>query len=228
MIPSDGADLPALRFAPDEPNGAGIVVVQEIFGVGDYVQSRCQDLADQGYLVYAPVLYSRLDEIPDFDPEAEDYVMQGVTAASALDWDTTVADVAATLAALRADETVTGKVALHGFCFGGGVAFAAAAAAAPDALVAYYGSALPQLTGLAPQVRCPQLHHFGTADEYIDSGAQAVVLDALADGVGPVRWETYAGAGHAFDNPDGRFHHPQAASEAWQTTLEFLQHYVLA
>ena len=60
VIPAPDGDLPALRFAPRSPNGAGVVVVQEIFGVSDYIVGRCQDLADEGYVVYAPVLYTRL------------------------------------------------------------------------------------------------------------------------------------------------------------------------
>ena len=66
---SDG-DLPVLRFTPSSPNGAGVVVVQEIFGVSGYIQDRCQDLADVGYLVYAPDLYDRLSEKAVIDPES--------------------------------------------------------------------------------------------------------------------------------------------------------------
>jgi carboxymethylenebutenolidase len=43
---------------------------------------------------------------------------------------------------------------------------------------------------------------------------------------GPVRFETYEGADHAFDNPDFALHHPQASALAWQRTLSFLNEHL--
>ena len=81
-----------------------------------------------------------------------------------LDWEPPVADGAAALHALRTCAEVDGPVGVLGFCFGGGLAFNVAAVdrrRGPDALVSYYGSALPNLLALAPQVSAPSLHHFG-------------------------------------------------------------------
>lgn len=227
LVPTHEGDLPVLRFAPSDPNGAGIVVVQEIFGVSGYIQDRCQDLADVGYLVYAPVLYDRLPEEPVIDPESPDYLTQGMSAMQALDWPTAATDVVATVDALRSEEGV-GKVGLLGFCFGGGLAFQVAAMTDPDVLVSYYGSALPGLTGLAAQVRAPQLHHWGSKDSFIDGDAQAKAREALAASPGPVEWRTYEGAGHAFDNPIPMFHDAAASAAAWPTTLAFLAEHLLA
>ncbi len=77
-------------------------MVQEIFGVSGYIQDRCQDLADEGYVVYAPDLYDRLPEKPVIDPASPDYLMQGMSAMQALDWQTAATDIVATLEALRA------------------------------------------------------------------------------------------------------------------------------
>jgi carboxymethylenebutenolidase len=222
---SDG-DLPVLRFTPSSPNGAGVVVVQEIFGVAGYIQDRCQDLADIGYLVYAPDLYDRLPEKAVIDPESADYLMHGMSAMQALDWQTAATDVVATLAALRSEAGV-GKVGLLGFCFGGGLAFQVAAMADPDVLVSYYGSALPRLTALAGQVRAPQLHHWGSKDSFIEADVQAQAREALGASAGPVDWRTYDGAGHAFDNPNPMFHDAAASAAAWPVTLGFLAEHLL-
>ena len=226
LVPTHDGDLPVLRFAPTAPNGAGVVVVQEIFGVSGDIQDRCQDLADVGYLVYAPVLYDRLPLEPVIDPESPDYLMQGMSAMQALDWQTAATDVVATLEALHSESGI-GKVGLLGFCFGGGLAFQVAAVADPDVLVSYYGSALPRLTDLADKVRAPQLHHWGSKDSFIEADAQAQAREALAASPGPVDWRTYDGAGHAFDNPNPMFHDAAASTAAWPTTLDFLAEHLL-
>ncbi len=214
--------MPVVRCLPPGGSGPGLVVIQEIFGVSDYVVQRCEDLAAAGYVVYAPELYWRLPAAPQFNPESEAYVMQGITAMQQLDWDRAVEDVCDTVAALRAAPETTGQVGLLGYCMGGGIAFAAAARCHPDALVSYYGSALPTLLEVAPAVRCPQLHLWGDADAYIDTEAQARVREAVEAGGTPVTWLTYEGAGHAFDNPHPLFHHAAASAAAWDATLDFL------
>ena len=54
--------LPAVLWqpGPDTANGAGIVLVQEIFGLSEYILRRGQQLADLGYVVLAPAVFWRL------------------------------------------------------------------------------------------------------------------------------------------------------------------------
>lgn len=226
IVPTHDGDLPVLRFAPASPNGAGIVVVQEIFGVSDYIASRSQDLADAGYVVYAPVLYSRLPSEPVLDPSSPSYIEQGIAASSGLDWHTAATDVIAALGALRREPGIE-RVGLLGFCFGGGLAFQAASMSDPDALVSYYGSALPRLLDLADKVGAPQLHHWGTEDAFIAGQEQATVRTALHASPGTVDWRVYEGAGHAFDNPFPMLHHKAASEAAWPVTLDFLAEHLL-
>ena len=109
-----------------------------------------------------------------------------------------------------------------GFCFGGGLAFHVAALTEPAALVSYYGSSIEDEIHLAPQVTCPSLHHWGTADSYVDAATVAEIADAVTAEGRPARVELYDGADHAFDNDDFMLHHPEASRRAWATTLEFL------
>ena len=55
-IPTDAGDLPGLLWLPEnlEEPVPGLVVLQEIFGLSDYFQQRCADLAALGYAVLAP------------------------------------------------------------------------------------------------------------------------------------------------------------------------------
>jgi carboxymethylenebutenolidase len=139
-----------------------------------------------------------------------------------LDWDTTVADAVAALEHLRGRDEVDGRVGLIGFCFGGGLAFNVAAVDDADVLVSYYGSSLPGLLELAPQVTAPSLHHFGLADDYIDAETVSRIREAVTAGRDDVRFETYDGANHAFDNWDFALHHPEASALAWRRTVDFL------
>jgi carboxymethylenebutenolidase len=214
--------MPAHLWLPEAGSGPGILLVQEIFGVSDYIRSRASDLAAAGYVVLAPELYWRLDQ-QHADATTQEGLQQAMGLMSQLDWSTTVADAVAAFYLLAGLDEVRGVPGVMGFCFGGGVAFNVAAGAEPSVLVSYYGSALPQLLDLVPKVTCPSLHHFGTADDYIPIETVQTISAAVTAGSPPAEVELHEGANHAFDNPDFAFHHRQASEQAWQQTLSFLR-----
>ena len=221
-IPTPDGDLPAVLWTPPAGTGPGVLLLQEIFGVSAYIRRRGAALAAAGYVVLAPELYWRLDpSLPPLDESAPDVVEQAMGRATSLDWEQTVADAVRALEALR-DRDPVGKVGVLGFCFGGGLAFNVAAVADPDCLVSYYGSGLPGLLHLAPEVTAPSLHHFGLSDDYIDAETVGRIRDAVTAGRDDVVFETYEGANHAFDNDDFFLHDPAAARTAWERTLAFL------
>ncbi|CAA9406756.1 MAG: hypothetical protein AVDCRST_MAG60-2409 [uncultured Nocardioides sp.] len=220
----DGA-MTAHVWHPEGSAGPGILLLQEIFGVSNYIQRRAANLAAAGYVVLVPELYWRLDE-QRVDESAPDAVERAMSLAERLDWTTTVGDAVAGFDHLQDMDGVEGSPALIGFCFGGALAFNVAADTNPSALVSYYGSSLPQLLDLTPQVTCPSLHHFGTKDDYLDAATVRTISETLtADGRLDVV-ETYAGANHAFDNDDFFLFHPEASRQAWGTTLGFLQQHL--
>jgi len=219
-IPTDTGEMPAHLWLPPAGHGPGIVVLQEIFGVSDYIRRRAAQLAVQGYVVVAPEIFWRLGVTSAV--EGEDALQQGMGLVQRLDWQAAVTDAAATVEWLRDRDEVTAGVGAVGFCFGGGLGFNVAAVDAPDVLVSYYGSGIPGLLDLAPQVTAPSLHHFGTADDYIDGPTVERIRAAVTAGDATVEFETYEGANHAFDNSDFLLHHPAASALAWERTLAFL------
>jgi carboxymethylenebutenolidase len=221
-VPTEAGAMPALVWTPPGGTGPGILLLQEIFGLSAYIRRRAATLAAAGYVVLAPELYWRIDAPPldEDDPTAVEVAMGR---ASSLDWETTVADACAALERLRGLDQVGDRAGIVGFCFGGGLAFNVAAVAPADVLVSYYGSALPGLLELAPQVTIPSLYHFGLADDLIDPVTVATVREAVTAGAAPVAFETYEGANHAFDNDDFFFYNADASALAWQRTLEFLR-----
>ncbi|PRY54855.1 carboxymethylenebutenolidase [Knoellia remsis] len=216
-------DIPADLVLPEAGTGPGIVLFQEIFGVTDYIRSRARDLADLGYAVLVPHFYAHLG-----DPvvtEDEGGLPRAMALLEEFDWPRGVRDGVGALEALRAHPAVTGGVGLVGFCFGGGLAFNVAAEAElkPDALVSYYGSALPTLLGIAAQVTSPSLHHFGDSDSYISLDTVREIEDAVTENNEDVTFVVYPGADHAFDNPSPTFHHAAASEAAWDETTAWLR-----
>ena len=228
----DGA-MPAHLWLPEGGTGPGVLLLQEIFGVSAYVERRAQDLADAGYVVLAPEIFwrlgvSRVEEGPDALEEAFGLLQR-------TDWPAAVADGVVALDALRAHDAVTDRVGVVGFCFGGGLGFNVVATRSADALVSYYGSALPELLGVLPfdpsdvtltvidpaAVTTPSLHHWGLADTFIDRPVVEQICARLEDQP-DVTIETYEGGGHAFDNDDFMFYDADLATLAWRRTLDFL------
>ena len=217
-IATPDGPMPAQHWLPETGSGSGVLLVQEIFGVSRYVRARAAELAALGYVVLAPELFWRLgvDEIPN----GPDMLQQGMSLSQWFDWSAGVKDGVAALTALRDRPEVTGRVGILGFCFGGGLAFNLAAVDSPDALVAYYGSALPGLLDFAPQVTAPSLHHFGTADGYLD--AEKVDRISAAVSAHGARVVLHEGAKHAFDNRDFTGYDDAASAAAWAQTTAFL------
>ena len=226
---SDGG-MPAHLWLPEAGSGPGILLLQEIFGVSDYVERRAQDLADLGYVVLAPEIFWRLgvgrvETGPQMMEQGYDLLMR-------LDWPQAVADGVAGLDLLRAHPAVAGGVGIVGFCFGGGLGYAVAAPGQPAALVSYYGSALPELLGLAPEepgidrvdpadVAMPSLHHFGAADSFLQRPVVEAVRDVLVQQPS-VTFELYERGDHAFDNDDFALYGAEESALAWQRTADFL------
>ncbi|MEV5966419.1 dienelactone hydrolase family protein [Kribbella sp. NPDC051952] len=207
--------MPVHEWGDADGDAPGLLLLQEIFGVSDYIQQRAADLAALGYYVVAPEIYWRLDDrsLDESDPEVLD---RAIGIMQRVDWDQAVIDSVAALEYVRGRDKGVGIV---GFCFGGGLGFNVAAVSSPDVLVSYYGSAIPGLLELAPQVTATSLHHFGDADTYVDP-------DTVVPALGDAEIHRYPEAGHAFDNPLPAFHHADASALAWRRTEDFLARYL--
>jgi carboxymethylenebutenolidase len=207
-------------WLPDRGSGPGIVLIQEIFGVGSYIRAVGQRLADAGYVVGAPEVFWR------FAPGwAADHDEAGLAAAfeqvAKLDSETAVTDCVAAVAHLGGLAEVDGQPGVLGFCLGGTLAFGVAVADDPSVCVSYYGSGVPGMLDRIDDVDCPTLFHFGRDDTYIATEGVEALAAATAGRTGLVL--NIEAAGHAFDNHDApMFHDESAARAAWSKTMAFL------
>lgn len=219
-VPTPDGPMPAHRWLPEGGSGPGILLLQEIFGISPYIRRRAEDLAALGYVVLAPEVFWRLG-VSDV-PNGPGMLEEAMGLLGRLDWDAAVADSTAALHTLRELPEVEGGTGVVGFCFGGGLGYAVVAGEPADALVSFYGSALPGLVEHVPSVSTPSLHVFGEADAYLPMEAVETIRSAVTSGPAPAEVVTYPGADHAFDNDDFVNHDPAASAAAWARTEEWL------
>lgn len=221
--PDGSFDLPV--WLPAAGSGPGLLLIEEIFGISDYIRAVAADLAGLGYVVGAPDLFWRLQ--PGWAAEhTEDGLAQSMALASRFDAATGVADTAAAFAQLTALPEVDGSAGIIGFCFGGTFAYLAAAQASPDAVISFYGSGVPGQASQLASITCPLLLHFGGSDPYIPRDQVRQVEEAAA-GHPNVEIHVEEDAGHAFHNRKApMFYQPGPASRAWQRTEEFLRRHL--
>jgi len=221
----DGGRMPAFVARPASGGGPGVVVLQEIFGVTDYLKQRARDLADLGYVAIVPQLYWRLGSDIELPEDTQEGLQQAFGYLQQLDEAQAVEDAAAALDYVRARPETGGKAGVLGFCMGGRLAFMLAAAADPDVVVSYYGSGIGTQLQAAPEITAPIIFHFGDNDQFLPLD-EANRIAATFSERPTAEVHMHAGAGHAFDNPSPMFHHHDASQEAWPQTATFLQRYL--
>jgi len=187
----------------------GLVILQEIFGVTDQLKGLAERYAELGYEVAIPALFDRKEKgvvIPfDQAPKGRDIMVS-------LDLNETMADVEAAVKALGAKG---GKVAVMGFCWGGGLALRAAQKLDIACAVAFYGTRLPEY--LDSPLKAPLLGHYGTEDEHVPPE----MLDQAKAYLPEMEVHMYE-AGHAFANDARPSYVAEAAELAHERTKAFL------
>jgi carboxymethylenebutenolidase len=211
---------------PPSGSGPGILLFQEIFGINDNMRGLADRLAADGYVVLVPDMFWRLES--RFERKGESGMADAFGMIQRYEFDHAPVDINATHAHLLAMTECTGRVGAVGFCFGGALAFMAAATSrvegnGVDAAVCYYGSAINGMLAMVGTIDCPVMYHYGDADAFIPPESVDAVEQAVAacPGVEFHRYE--APAGHAFSNWDApSMYHEPAAEAAWARTLAFL------
>lgn len=225
-VPGPDGPIPALLTLPDAGRGPGVVLVQEIFGVNAYVRAVAERLAGEGYVVLAPHMFWRIRDDFAIDATGPDDLGPAMEVAGRHRAEEGVADLGAALEHLAGLDEVTGPVAVMGFCFGGSMAYLAAAHHDPACAVSYYGSMVGANLDVVDRITCPILFHFGDEDAFLPN-EDVEALRSATEGRDDVEIVVQPGAGHAFDNHlNPMFSNPEAAAAAWQRTSAFLREHL--
>jgi carboxymethylenebutenolidase len=220
-VPAPGGRFDAYLALPPAGRGPGLLLLQEIFGVNPHIRGVAEQFALAGFTVLAPDLFwrqARRVELGYVGAEREQALalMRSVTREDA------VADMSASVAALRARPECGPHVGAIGYCMGGRLAYTAAALCNVDAAVAYYGGGIATQLDLAPLIRCPVLFHHAERDASIPPEAVAAVQAAMAAAPAAAAFHLYPGAEHGFNCWARATYHPPSAALALGRSLEFL------
>jgi carboxymethylenebutenolidase len=213
LTSEDGHEFDAYLSRPDRHPTAGLVVVQEAFGVNSHIRSVVDEYARDGFLSIAPALFDRMQRGVELGYEGEEAQL-GIGLARQINPDNAVKDIAAAFEYLR--EQGVQKIGVIGYCMGGTMAWLAAARLHPDAAVGYYGGRISQFAAESP--RCPVMLHFGKLDQHIPK--QDVDEIQAAHPEVQIFWYD---AGHGFNTNDRASFNPEASKLARQRSLDFLR-----
>jgi len=198
----------------------GIVLVQEIFGVNAHIRAVADQYAADGYVVLAPDVFWRQAPRVELGYAGAD-MEQAMALRKGVDLEAVVSDIGATAAALRAEIGAGGKVAVVGYCFGGLLAYLAAARGMVDAAVPYYGGGIQNHLHEAAALHVPVQFHYGALDKHILPGHVEQVRQAVAGKRG-TEVLVYDQADHGFNCWARASYHQRSAALAHGRTLAFL------
>lgn len=209
----DGHELSAYVAQPSGVPVAGLVVIQEIFGVNAHIRSVADSYAKDGFLAVAPAIFDRFEAGVELRYEGED-MQRAMGFAKRLNMDNVLKD---THAAIDYAHVATGKrTGVIGYCLGGSVAWLAACRLKIDAAVGYYGGQISQYA--AEQPKCPVMLHFGNKDTHI----LPEMVDKIQAAHPEIPIYRYS-AGHGFNCDARSAHDAPSAKLARERSLEFLK-----
>jgi carboxymethylenebutenolidase len=210
LTAADGHEFDAYLAQPNGAALAGIVVIQEIFGLTGHIRRIADQYAAEGYKAIAPAMFDRIKggitlEYMDIE-QGRAYMQQ-------LEWPNTLRDLEAAATEVRD----AGSAAVVGFCWGGTVAHVAASDLDLDAAVSYYGGGVARM--LDRQPNCPIMYHFGDQDGSIPMPDIEKIEKAYPEGV----LHVYKGAGHGFNCDERASFSAPDAQLAFSRSVAFLR-----
>jgi carboxymethylenebutenolidase len=202
-----------------------VVVIHEIFGLTDWVRSVADQLAEAGYIAMTPDLLSGMG--PKGGGTTEIGGRDAVTKAiRSLPADQVTADLNAVAAYVGKLPACNGKVAVAGFCWGGGQSFRNATNNKDlKAAFVFYGGG-PNSAEAIARIHCPVYGFYGGNDARVNSTIPQTKELMRKEGktYEPV---VYEGAGHGFmragEAPDAMEANRKARDEAWKRWKELLK-----
>ena len=203
-----------VRPAGDVAKHPAVVVVHENRGLNPYIEDVTRRLAKAGFVALAPDGLTSVGGYPGNDEKGKELQSQ-VDPAKLMN------DFFAAIELMMTHEASTGAVGITGFCYGGGVANAAAVAY-PElkAAVPFYGRQADAVD--VPKIKAALMLHFGALDERVNAGWPDMEAALKAAGT-EYQAFIYEGANHGFHNDSTPRYDKAAAELAWTRTVDFFK-----
>ncbi len=197
------------------PSAKGsIVLLQEIFGVNAHIREVCEHYANLGFNVLAPSLFDPVERRVElgYDDRA---IVRGRQCVEGLGFDKAIAGVQQAVEWM-AQRYSHDRLVVMGYCWGGSLAFLAAARLTKiDGAICYYGRHIFDFRNESPKV--PVLYHYGRLDPMILSEQVEAVKLAQPKG----EFFLYD-AGHGFNCDHRKDYNSACAGLAEERTLDFI------
>lgn len=208
-----------LALPNDHQPHPGVVLIQEWWGLDDFVKDMSERLARNGYIVLAPDLYH--GKVVHEPNEAEKAMMQ-------LNMGQAVTELSKGLDYLTSrDDVQPKKVGVVGFCMGGTLAWNVAIQnnGKVGAVAPFYAAGFEPKADEIAKVTAPILAVYGDHDPYVPAETRTQIIQTLEQ-EGKTHKALVYNAGHAFLNPDHGDLVPDAAEQAWNELLAFFKQYL--
>lgn len=183
----DGFSVPIYFAAPEGKSNLPVVlVIQEIFGVHEYIADTCRRFAKAGYLAIAPEMFARQGDPSSYGEMARliSEVVSKVPDAQVM------GDLDGAIKWAGDNGSNLKKVGITGFCWGGRITWLYAEQSNKvKAGVAWYGRLVGTASELTPkhpldlagQIKAPVLGLYGGQDSGIPLSTVNQMKDALAE-----------------------------------------------
>jgi carboxymethylenebutenolidase len=207
------------------PEGSGkapvVVLIHEIFGLTDWAKEMADEIAAKGYIVIAPDLLSghgpKGGGFSEFASQED-----AVKAVSALNPDEVNADLDAAADYAKKIPSANGKLAVAGFCWGGGKSFAFATHRhGLSAAFVFYGPPPPEVSTISAPV-----YGFYAGNDARISATVPATTEAMKAAHKKYEPVIYDGAGHGFmragEAPDPTAANKKAREDGFDRLIKLL------
>ncbi len=225
---SDQTTMRAYVAHPKNPNSRAMIVVQEAFGVNDYIKDVTRRFAALGYLAIAPEVFHRsapagftgsYTDFPAVMPHMQAMTLEGLEA-----------DMRAAYDFLKKDSSASSEgIGCVGFCMGGRAAYVANSILPLKWAISFYGAGIgpspmgPGLLDRVPKLSAPMLFLWGGKDQHILPEQTQAVNQALRKAGKSFVNVEFSEADHGFFCDARANYHAKSAPQAWALVQSFLQ-----
>ena len=227
----NGFDVPAYVASPQGKTGVPVIlVIQEIFGVHEYIADTCRRFARLGYMAIAPDMFARQGDAKSYTdiPKLMSEIVSKVPDAQVM------ADLDGALQYAAANGGDVSKAGITGFCWGGRITWLYSTTGKVKAGVAWYGRLVGQPSELTPrhpvdvavQLQAPVLGLYGGNDQGIPLDTVDKMKTALASGSAAAKasqFVVYPEAGHAFHADYRPSYLKEPAEDGWRRALAWFK-----
>jgi carboxymethylenebutenolidase len=229
-IPVSDGHIPGYRARPSKTKNAPVIlVVQEVFGVHEFIKDVCRRFAKLGYYAIAPALYARYGDPAKYDMAHVQQLVSDIV--SKVPDNEVVMDLDSTVAFARTEGANAGRVGITGFCWGGRIVWLYAIHNPQlKAGVAWYGPLGGKPTHerpysvieLAGHVQVPVLGNYGGKDLGIPPADVEAMRSALRSaGNTQSRIDVYEDSQHGFFADYRDSYNEKDANVAWANTVKW-------